>query len=48
MTAPLPAVTISGTVRCALCGQVSVKAEDMPIRDVVSLVRAHQRSEICG
>lgn len=48
MTAPLPAVTITGTVRCALCGQVSVKADDMPMRDVVALVRAHQRSEVCG
>lgn len=48
MSAPLPAATVTGVIHCALCGQVSVKADDMPMRELVSLVRAHQRSETCS
>lgn len=45
----MPAATITGTITCALCGQVSVEtSEPISWAEAQRLIRAHQRSEVCS
>lgn len=50
MSTALPVAVIEADyVRCGLCGQgISRPAEGHTLADTVKLVRAHQRSEVCG